>query len=186
MRQRNVPPAPCPRCSAPAVTAGAAAPSRRVRPRSADRTRCSAPTASAKARGVGVLFDLERIEAGADEEQELIAQHVAGGAQLAAKAVALAQLPGLAVSAAVAEGRKRQRDQRQPVEPRRELGNPAVVGPQHAGRRLAAREPAASARNRAAGTMTATSSPTGASSAMRNIRVVDDPTALNERHRRAP
>ena len=53
-------------------------------------------------RGVGLLGHLEGVEAGAVQEQELVAQHLAGGAQLAAKAVALAQEPRLAVGAAVA------------------------------------------------------------------------------------
>src|SRR5260370_20193090 len=60
-------------------------------------------------RGIGVLLDLEGVEPGAGEKQELVAQHVARGAQLAAKAVALSQLARLAVCAAVLEGRGYQR-----------------------------------------------------------------------------
>src|SRR5262245_32605647 len=41
--------------------------------------------------GVGLFPDLERVEAGAQHEQELIAQHLTGGAQLAAIAELLAQ-----------------------------------------------------------------------------------------------
>src|SRR5262245_49671555 len=39
--------------------------------------------------GIGLLPDVERIEAGAQHEDELVAQHLAGGAQLALKTVAL-------------------------------------------------------------------------------------------------
>src|SRR5439155_24853226 len=59
--------------------------------------------------GIGVLGHLEGIEAGAMQEQELVAQNLAGRAQLAAKAMALAQQPGLAVCAAVAEVGKDER-----------------------------------------------------------------------------
>src|ERR1700692_2016664 len=52
-------------------------------------------------RHVGILLHLEGIEAGAQQEDELVAQHVAGGAQLAAKAIRFPQLSGLAVGAAV-------------------------------------------------------------------------------------
>jgi len=54
----------------------------------------------ANAATIGILLHLEGIEAGAHQEHELIAQHVAGGAQLAAKAVALPQQSRLAVGAA--------------------------------------------------------------------------------------
>src|SRR6478672_13668417 len=57
---------------------------------------------------VALLFHFERIEAGAQHEHELIAQHLAGGAQFALETVTLPQQPRLAVSAPVAEGRKHQ------------------------------------------------------------------------------
>ena len=66
---------------------------------------------------VGRLLDVEGIEAGAHEKMELVAQHVAGGAQRAAEAVGLAQLPRLAIGAAVAEFGKVERDERQMAEP---------------------------------------------------------------------
>src|SRR3954451_22337424 len=62
------------------------------------------------------LFHFECIEAGAQHEHELIAQHLAGGAQLPLETMPFPQQPRLAVSAAVAEGRKHQRDHRKPVE----------------------------------------------------------------------
>src|SRR5580704_354012 len=88
-------------------------------------------------RGVGRLFHLEGVEARAQQELKLIAQHFAGGAQLAAKAVALAQQARLAVGAAVLELRKDQRDQPEPIDPRRELGDAAVIWPDHANRSIA-------------------------------------------------
>jgi hypothetical protein len=91
-------------------------------------------------RHIGVLLHLEGIEAGAQQEHELVAQHVAGGAELATIAVMLAQQPRLAVGAAVPELRKLQRDQGQPVEIRRKLRDPAAVRPRYAGRRLPARD----------------------------------------------
>src|SRR6202047_5630765 len=54
-------------------------------------------------RRVGVLGHFEGVEAGAQHEQELIAQHLAGGAQLATKTVALADQPRLAERATVLE-----------------------------------------------------------------------------------
>src|SRR6185437_12773336 len=63
-----------------------------------------------KHRGVGGLFYLEGVEARAQQELKLIAQHVADGAQLAAKAVTLAQQARLAVGAAILELRKDERD----------------------------------------------------------------------------
>ena len=53
-------------------------------------------------RGVGRLFHLESVEARAQQELKLVAQHFAGGAQLAAKSIALAQQARLAVGAAIA------------------------------------------------------------------------------------
>src|SRR5262249_60063526 len=85
-----------------------------------------------KGGGVSVLHDFKRVEAGADEKQELVAQHVAGGAQLATEAVLFAQLPRLTVRAAVLEGREHQRHQRKAIEMRHKLRYPAVVRPQTA------------------------------------------------------
>ena len=56
---------------------------------------------------------------------KLIAQHVAGGAQLAAKAKALAQQARLSVGAAILELREEDRNQREPIDPRRELRDAA-------------------------------------------------------------
>jgi len=42
-------------------------------------------------RHIAVLLHLEGVEARAQQKQELIAQHLAGGAKLAAKAISLAQ-----------------------------------------------------------------------------------------------
>src|SRR5262245_6021034 len=66
--------------------------------------------------GVGRLDDLEGIKAGAHKKQELIAQNVAGGAQLTAKAVLLAQLPRLAIGAPVLEVGEHQRHQGELIE----------------------------------------------------------------------
>src|SRR5262249_8568206 len=62
-----------------------------------------APRGLGKSRRVGVLRHLEGVEAGAQHEQELVAQHLAGGAQFAAEAVAFADQPRLAEGAAVLE-----------------------------------------------------------------------------------
>ena len=53
---------------------------------------------------------LERVEARAQHEEQLLEQHLADGAQLALEAVALAQQPRVGVGAAVAELRKLERD----------------------------------------------------------------------------
>src|SRR5262249_5740082 len=87
-------------------------------------------------RRIGILRDLEGVEAGALEKQQLVAQDLTRCTQLAAKLMALAQQPGLAVGAAVAEVRKHQSNERDPVEIGSELGNLAIVGPNDAGRRL--------------------------------------------------
>src|SRR5262249_47956248 len=89
---------------------------------------------------VGVLRHFQRIESGAQQEQELIAQNIACGTQLTVKTVLLAQLSRLAVGATVLEAREHQRHQRKLIEIRRELGYAAVVRPQHTGRRVAARD----------------------------------------------
>src|SRR5579863_5422175 len=72
---------------------------------------------------------------------ELIAQHISRRAQSAAKAEVLAQQSCLTVSAAIAELRKIQRDQREMTQPRFEFGDAAVVRPQHAKRAIAADQP---------------------------------------------
>src|SRR5580704_16756199 len=69
---------------------------------------------------------------------ELIAQHVAGSAQRAGKAVRLAQQPRLAIGTAVAEFREMKRNQRQMAEPGLELGDTPVVRPGDAERAVAA------------------------------------------------
>src|SRR5712675_2519533 len=58
------------------------------------------------------LFHFECIEAGAQHEHELVAQHLAGGAQFPPIEMAFPQQTRLAVSASVAKGRKHQSDQR--------------------------------------------------------------------------
>src|SRR5204863_1968587 len=67
------------------------------------------------------LAGLQRIEPGAQHEQKLIAQHLAGGAQLPGEAVALAQQPRLAERATILEAREYQRDQCKVLQVRREL-----------------------------------------------------------------
>src|SRR5664279_1513053 len=51
---------------------------------------------------VAFLFHFERVESGAQHEYELVAQHLSGGAQFAAKTIAFPQQPRLAVGAAAA------------------------------------------------------------------------------------
>src|SRR5437899_3111074 len=55
---------------------------------------------------IGVLHHLEGIEAGAQQEQELVAQNIAGGTQLATETILLPKLPRLAVGATVLEVRE--------------------------------------------------------------------------------
>src|SRR5262249_60035191 len=50
-----------------------------------------APRRLAEGFGVGLLLDVEGVKAGAQHEHELVAQHLAGSAQLALIAVALTQ-----------------------------------------------------------------------------------------------
>src|SRR5580692_4604467 len=76
--------------------------------------------------GVAFLPGFERIEAGAQHEQELIAQHLSGGAQFTLVAMALAQKPRLAIGAAVTEAWKYQRNHRKPVEKRQEVVEVAI------------------------------------------------------------
>src|SRR5262245_20385011 len=61
---------------------------------------------------IGVLRDLEGVEAGALHKQQLVAQDLPRCTQLAAKLMALAQEPRLAVGAAVAEVGKHQSNER--------------------------------------------------------------------------
>src|SRR5260370_14344606 len=82
---------------------------------------------------VALLFHFERIEAGAEHEHKLIAHPLAGRTQLALETMTLPQQPRLAVSAAVAEGRKHQGDHRKLVEIRDKVIDIAVVRPDHAG-----------------------------------------------------
>ena len=86
---------------------------------------------------VGRLFYLEGIKAGAQQKLELIAQDVAGGAQLAAEAEAFAQQARLAVGAAVAEFREHQRHQRNVIKPWRKFRDLAIVRPENANRSIA-------------------------------------------------
>src|ERR1700722_18486801 len=117
---------------------------------------------------------------------ELIAQHVAGGPQRAAKAVSLAQQPRLAIGAAVAEFREMQRYQRQVAEPRLELRDAAIVRPQNAERAVAP--------DQRVGLRQKSLRRHDDRNAIRNLRVVgnaditvlDDLAVLNEWHRRAP
>src|SRR5689334_12466897 len=70
---------------------------------------------------IALLLGLERVASGTKHEYELVTQDLPGGAQLTVIAMTLAQQPPLAIATAVAEGRKHQRDHRQPVEPRHEI-----------------------------------------------------------------
>src|SRR5712671_7077984 len=65
------------------------------------------------------LGDFESIEAGAIEEKELVAQYLAGCAQLASKMIALAQDTSLRIGAAIAEIRKHQCHERHAIKVRR-------------------------------------------------------------------
>src|ERR1700730_2969413 len=89
---------------------------------------------------VAFLLYLKRVESRALHEQELVAQHLAGGAQLAAIAVAFPQQPCLTVGATVAEGRKRQSDNREPFDMGDEIVDVAIVRPVYAGSSDAARQ----------------------------------------------
>src|SRR5262249_38123487 len=82
---------------------------------------------------MGILCHLEGVEPGAMQKQQLIAQDLTRCTQLTAKLIAFAQQPRLTVGAAVAERRKHQSNERDPVEIRSELGNLAIVGPNDAG-----------------------------------------------------
>src|SRR6516162_10516273 len=79
-------------------------------------------------RRIGILRHLEGVEAGAMQKQQLIAQDLTRCTQLAAKLIAFAQEPGLTVGASVAEVRKAQSDERDPVEIWSELGNLRSLG----------------------------------------------------------
>src|SRR5690349_518171 len=80
-----------------------------------------APRRFAECFRIGLLLDVESVEAGAQHEDELVAQHLTGGAQLAVKAVTLAQQASLRIGAAIAERREYQRDQRETIEIRHEI-----------------------------------------------------------------
>src|SRR5262249_59979550 len=95
---------------------------------------------SSKRHRVGRLQNVECIEAGAQQEQELVAKDLAGSPQLSSKAITLAQHARLAVGAPVLVGRKYQGDEREVCEMRLELGDVAIVGPDHANRLIAAPE----------------------------------------------
>ena len=137
-------------------------------------------------RRIGLLRHLKRIEAGPQHEQELIPQDLAGCAQFARKVVLLAQQARLAEGTAVLEHREHESDQGESVEIRRKLDDAPVVGPDHAGRgfapqqrRVLGQQPAVRHDRR---------------NVRRDRRVVgnadetvrDDPSVLNEPHRRAP
>src|ERR1700735_2281718 len=77
------------------------------------------------------------MEAGAKKYLKLTAKHLAGAAQFTAEAIPFAQQARLAVSAAVLEFRKHERDQRKPIDKGRQLGDAAIVGPEHAQWRIA-------------------------------------------------
>ena len=137
-------------------------------------------------RRIGILRHLECVEAGTMQKQQLIAQDLTRCTQLAAKLIAFAQEPRLTVGAAVAEGRKHQSNERDPVEIWSELGNLAIVRPNDAGRRLAQDEVARvgeKSRRRHDG-----------GNAFRHRRVVehaheaifDEAAGLNEPHKPAP
>src|SRR5471032_872348 len=80
--------------------------------------------------GIVFLFDLKRVEARADQKQELIAQHVARRAQLATESEIFAQLTRLAIGTAVSEIRKYQANEREPVKIGHKLRNLAAFRPQ--------------------------------------------------------
>ncbi len=136
--------------------------------------------------GVALLLDLEGIEAGAQHEDELVAQHLPGGAEFAAILEALAQQPRLAVGAAVAERRKYQGHRGKPIEIGCEIVDIAVVRPDHAGLSLALQDALgilekACCRNQ-------NSRITGQLRTIGDMdeRIVGDFSALNEWHKRAP
>src|SRR3982074_625099 len=89
---------------------------------------------------VAFLLHFERIEAGAQHEYKLIAQHLTGGAQLALETMTFPQQPRLTVGTAIAESRKYQGDHGKPVEMGYEVIDVAIVRPGHAGLPNAARQ----------------------------------------------
>jgi hypothetical protein len=95
-------------------------------------------------------------------------------------------LPGLAVGAAVAEARKHQRHQRQPVEPRRELRDPAIVRPQHADWRRTLRKLGRVGKKPCRRHDDRNVIGDGRVIDDAHIGISDDAAVLNERHRRAP
>src|SRR5579863_4962010 len=90
-----------------------------------------APGGECESLRVAFLLDFESVKARAQHKQELVAQHLSGGAQFAGIAVPLAQEPRLAVGPAVAKARKHQRDRRKPVEIWQEIVEIAIVRPDH-------------------------------------------------------
>ena len=117
---------------------------------------------------------------------ELIAQHFAGGAQGAAKAVSLANEPRLAIGAAVAEFREMQCDQRQLAEPGCKLGDAAVVRPGYAERAVAARERIGLGEKALRRHDHRPALRHACIIGNVDIAIVDDAAAFNEWHRRAP
>jgi hypothetical protein len=134
--------------------------------------------------GIGIFPDVEGVEAGAQHEHELVAQHLAGRAQFAAIMVTLAQQAGLAVGAAVAEGRKHQRHRSDAVEIGHEVVDVAAVRPDHAD--LATLQQRLGILEKARGR--------DQHATLRQLRTIgdmregiaDNLSALNEWHRRAP
>jgi hypothetical protein len=98
-----------------------------------------APRAVREGGDIGLLRDLEGVEAGPQQKQELVAQDLAGGAQLAAKPEPLAQDARLAVGTAVLEAGKSERDLCESVEMGCKLRDAAIVGPEYAYRALVLR-----------------------------------------------
>src|SRR5712671_2575104 len=135
---------------------------------------------------VALLLDLEGVEAGAQHEYELVAQHLTGGAQLAFESMALPQQPRLAVGTAVAEGRKYQRNRREPAEMGHEIVNVAVVRPDHGSPPGAARKCfGISKKSRGGDQDGALAGNIGLVGHM-DQRIGCDFAAFNEWHRRAP
>src|SRR5487761_1377502 len=90
--------------------------------------------------GAGALgIDLERIEAAARHEQELVAQYVTGGAQFAPEAETTAEQPRLGIGPAVDEAREIQCDQRKAIKRVADYRRRRVVGQTQAQRRTAIR-----------------------------------------------
>src|SRR5215469_1563777 len=117
---------------------------------------------------------------------KLVAQHVAGGAQRAAKAIGFAQQPRLAIGTAVAEFRKLQRHQSEMAQPGRQFGNAAVVWPEHAKRSIAAAQRVSIGEKTLCWDDHWDALGNRLVLAEIMIAILDDLAVLNERHRRAP